>query len=167
MSTYSEHVHEWNHQDWRFVGEEIERRRFEEEEHEECFDVAHPDKYFPMMNYAYPLDNDPTDDEIQEIHERTGCTVVQKKSTGAYYLALTGGGMDLSQDIGLAYLVTDDWIPADMVNSIYARKALSLRGDDYQELLKGIQKTVEAEKNKLNRTLEEVEEQLENLKVES
>ncbi len=163
MPTYSEHVSEWSLEDWNFVGEEIERRKFEEEEHEhdEGFREVCPDRFYPMMNYCYPLEHEPSDEVIVRVHEKTGCTVVQKRSTGDYYLALTGGGMDMSQDVGLAYLVTDDWIPTDLVHSINIQKPLTMTGESYRELLRGIKRTVEAEKKHLNRTLEEVEEQLE------
>lgn len=66
--------------------------------------------YAPMMNYLYPLpglDHEPA--KAQTLIEDTNCVVVLVQDPNddypaTPYLALAGGGMDLSWDICLAYI---------------------------------------------------------------
>jgi hypothetical protein len=76
------------------------------------------EEYAPMMNYLYPLPNDFERDmqnmfgeswrsRIKKVLENT--TIVYFEESGEYFMALTGGGMDLSWEIcesyvGLGYL---------------------------------------------------------------
>ena len=64
----------------------------------------------PMMLYVYPLDREPTDEEIAALCEQTACNVFERRyrdgeGTGEFFLALCGGGMDQSQDVALAYVL--------------------------------------------------------------
>lgn len=69
------------------------------------------ENYCPMMNYIYPLPDlrhDPAN--AQEIIENTSCVIVLieddcDKYSKTPYLALAGGGMDLSWDICEAYML--------------------------------------------------------------
>lgn len=60
--------------------------------------------YCPMMNYIYPLpDLKHTPEKAQELIEHTNCVVVL--IDGEPFMALSGGGMDLSWDICEAYML--------------------------------------------------------------
>lgn len=65
------------------------------------------DRYSPMMNYLYPLPGLRMDDgAAQAAVEDTACVVVSVNLDGDWetFLALAGGGMDLSWDICAAYI---------------------------------------------------------------
>jgi len=63
-----------------------------------------PNDYDPMMNYLYPLPTYRDDPQsAQNAIQKTACVVVT--AHGYTYLALAGGGMDLSWDIALAYIL--------------------------------------------------------------
>lgn len=63
------------------------------------------EEWQPMMNYCYPLENEfEVPKNIKEILDEAGSiTLIRKTSNDRYYLALSGGGMDLSWDICRAY----------------------------------------------------------------
>jgi hypothetical protein len=69
------------------------------------------EKYAPMMNYIYPLPELKHGPETaQELIEDTNCVIVLIKDTDdeypvTPYMALSGGGMDLSWDICEAYML--------------------------------------------------------------
>jgi len=71
----------------------------------------------PMMNYAYPLETTPDDEKILEVVKRTCCTVMYNSNEDTYYIALCGGGMNLSQDIALAYNILEKWVPLELALS--------------------------------------------------
>jgi len=61
--------------------------------------------WIPMMNFIYPLpDNWTPPENIKKLFENIALTVVYLMEDDQYYLALTGGGMDLSWDICKAYI---------------------------------------------------------------
>ena len=64
-------------------------------------------RWEPMMNYAYPLGSAPPSDWKALV---TTCTCVE--IDGDYYLALTGGGMDLSWEICETFMRLGYWPPA-------------------------------------------------------
>lgn len=65
------------------------------------------DDFMPMMNYCYPLPKDfEMPKNIKEILNEAGSiTLIKKMRNDRYYLALSGGGMDLSWDICRAYML--------------------------------------------------------------
>lgn len=73
----------------------------------------------PMMNYYYPLldyqgDRDPEEDQMLLYHSAANVVIVRIINEGeaiTYALALTGGGMDLSWDICLAYVLLGYYPP--------------------------------------------------------
>ncbi len=65
---------------------------------------------FPMMNYAYPLGGRDVPDNVGTLLEHLPLTVVEVDDTS--YLALTGGGMDLSWEICAAYVALGYYPPA-------------------------------------------------------
>ena len=97
---------------------------------EEC-DISE-DSCEPMMNYAYPLETTPNDEDILKVVKETCLTVMEKD--GSYYLALCGGGMDLSQSIGLAYVLIENWIPSGLIGEISKQKGLSVGGENWKLL---------------------------------
>lgn len=67
------------------------------------------EEFFPMMNYRYPLpdfkDKNLSDEYIKKALDRAGnVTLVKDLDTDEHYLALTGGGTDLSWDIVKGYV---------------------------------------------------------------
>lgn len=86
----------------------------------------------PMMNYAYELETTPDDEDILKVVKNTCLTVMEKD--GTYYLALCGGGMDLSQSIGLAYVLIENWIPKSLIGEISKQKGLSVGGKNWKLL---------------------------------
>jgi len=63
-----------------------------------------PDWRAPMMNYAYPLDPNRAYD-ADDAEAVSGClTIVRDVVEDRCYLALTGGGMDLSWEIARAHM---------------------------------------------------------------
>lgn len=103
---------------------------------DEC-DISE-DSCQPMMNYAYPLETTPDDDKILEAVKQTNCTVMGNTQTGEYFLALCGGGMDLSQDIALAYVILERWIPTDLILQVNKQRAFSISEKNYRTLKKAI-----------------------------
>lgn len=100
------------------------------------------DSAMPMMNFAYPLDNKPTDAQIYEVVKRTNCSVMYNRESDEYVLVLCGGGMDLSQDIAFAYSLASFRIPFDLCMEVCEQKELSIRGEDWELLKKAMQKSL-------------------------
>jgi len=96
------------------------------------------DSVEPMMNYSYPLETEPSEDKILEVVRKTNCTVMYNSEQDAYFLTLCGGGMDLSQDIALAYIILEKWIPIDLILSVCKQPFLSTSKKDFLLLAKEI-----------------------------
>lgn len=94
----------------------------------------------PMMNYAYPLDIEPSEEAIKNVIENTNLTIMYHcpnfNTSNTYYLVLTGGGMDLSQDIALAYYYCQRWIPEELLRNVCTQKGLSVGGEKWTLLRK-------------------------------
>jgi hypothetical protein len=101
----------------------------------------------PMMNYAYPLETTPDDEEIIEVCKRTNCTVMYKDDEDAYYLALCGGGMNLSQDIALAYNILEKWIPLDLALKVSTQDGLSQGGKDFRQVMRACKDSIKIDIN--------------------
>lgn len=64
-----------------------------------------PDLFAPMMNYIYPLPYyRGSASDAQSVLTQVGVSVVVVEVDGDVYLALSGGGMDMSWDICRAYM---------------------------------------------------------------
>jgi len=85
----------------------------------------------PMMNHIYPLETEPTDEKVLKIVNETNLTVMQNTETDEYFLVLCGGGMDLSQDIALAYIYAQNWIPEDLIREVCTQPNLSVSGEKW------------------------------------
>lgn len=118
---------------------------------EEC--DFYEDSCEPMMNYAYPLMYEPSSEAIQKVITRTCLTVMRNTQTNECFLVLCGGGMDLSQQIGLAYLLTDGRIPKDLIGEISTQDCLSVDSLDWCFLEEGIIEELEANKVSLERSI--------------
>lgn len=118
----------------------------------------------PMMNYAYLLETTPDDNKILEVCKKTNCTVMHKDDEDAYYLTLTGGGMDLSQDIALAYNILERWIPLELALSVSTQDGLSTSGKDFRQVMRAckesIKKDISNGKDRLKRINEALKESL-------
>lgn len=152
-------VDRWTFENWEFTGGEVERReRGEWSEHNR--DGIHHDDYVPMMLYAYPLEGEPSDEEIKKIHRKTSVTVVREKGTDQYFLALTGGGMDLSQDIARAYIIAENRVPIELAREVNTQKELTQHGEDYLKVMKKCKQSIESndyEKKALKKAIEKYE----------
>lgn len=69
------------------------------------------ENYQPMMNYLWPLEEfeyhlKKFDDKSlkKALDDAGSTTLIQREDNGEYYLALAGGGMDLSWDIAAGYV---------------------------------------------------------------
>lgn len=118
---------------------------------EEC--GIHEDSAQPMMNYAYPLELECTDeDKILEIVQKTCCTVMENTKTGEYFLVLCGGGMDLSQDIALAYIIAETWLPIALIQSVSTQEGLRQGGKNFKRIADTIIEQANMEGNRLKET---------------
>ena len=50
----------------------------------------------------------------------TVCVLVENQKTDEWFLALTGGGMDLSPSIAYAYYLVQKWIPMELLQQLSA-----------------------------------------------
>jgi hypothetical protein len=141
---YSVSVDNWDYDEWNFIGRDVEMERVGEwsEDNPDGLDC---DDYIPVMLYAYPLWDCPSDEQIIEIHDKTSLTVVEHNDTGEYYLALCGGGMNLSQDIGMAYLIAEHYIPHALIREISTQPNLSQRGKNFRKLMRECVKMLKSE----------------------
>jgi hypothetical protein len=78
---------------------------------EAIIDSGLEDHFSPVMNYRYPIAIGPHEGDAQAILDSVGCLVLVEYD-GDYCLALTGGGMDLSDKICKAYIALGFYPPA-------------------------------------------------------
>ncbi len=160
--------YERNSEKWENVGRRIIEEECPHLDHRDdnnmrykgwCTDCGYSeDSAYPMMNYAYPLETHPDDDKVLEVLEKTNCTVMYNTEDDKYYLALTGGGMDLSQDIARAYQIIENWIPMDLLINVCTQPELSMHGKEWRAMAQQILKQLDIDINSLNRTKKRWEE---------
>lgn len=110
----------------------------------------------PMYNYIYPLELDHySDEKILEVVDRTACTVMENQDAGIWYLTLTGCGMDLTQDIALAYVILDGRIPEDLMLHICPQAGLSQPIESYIELSETVIEEAEALSKRFQQIVED------------
>jgi len=128
---YSISVSDWDYESWEFVDRDIEYEKHGEwsEDNEQGISS---DDYVPMMHYAYPLYDCPSDKQIFKIHEKTCLTVVRNIEGEEYYLVLCGGGMDCSQSIGMAYIIAEDHILYALAQQISRQPNLTQYGKNFR-----------------------------------
>lgn len=153
---YSRDVDDWNDCKWDHVGvgamyefylNDKEAKRDAKDCHMDIDDYAREksDDHYPMMLYCYPLFCDPSEEKIVEVCRKTACTVVRDNENDDYYLALAGGGMDLSQDIALAYIIAEGFIPHSLAMNVNRQPCLSVGGKDYIRIAKEIKRQLKIE----------------------
>jgi hypothetical protein len=103
----------------------------------------------PMMLYVYPLDREPTDEQVIAVCSETACTVLERQDrhgeeTGEFFLALCGGGMDLSQDIALAYVLAGEVIPAALAAEVSTQYGLSRSGKEWRRVMRECKRSLQA-----------------------
>jgi len=149
---YSISVDDWADEKWAMTGRDVMLSVLEDKntkQHKELKQEAkscgcsvetliyeRADEQVPMMLYAYPLDSCPSDEKIVRICEETNCTVVEDNQTGGFFLALTGGGMDLSQDIAMAYIIAQGHIPAALAANVSTQEGLSQYGKNWLKVMR-------------------------------
>ncbi len=118
----------------------------------------------PMMNFAYPLGAMPSDERILSIVQKTNCTVMENTVTGGVFLVLTGGGMNLSQDIALAYILAGEWIPFELACYVSTQPDLSVSGKDFRKVMRECKKTIKAEIARGGYKIKEINQAIKNSK---
>lgn len=125
----------------------------------ECYPDDERNNNEPMMNYAYPLHHEPDEEQILKVVQETSCTVMENQDTEEFFLALCGGGMDLSQSIAHAYLICG-YIPDALASNVSTQYGLNISGENYFKVMEAIKdslnNTIEVYKNKIARIDEAV-----------
>ncbi|MCF8008138.1 MAG: hypothetical protein K9K32_00105 [Halanaerobiales bacterium] len=126
-----------------------------EDGYEELDEIIN-DSFFPMINFIYPLEtNTLQKDAVYKTSLETNCIVLYNRVFGKNYLCLAAGGMDFSQDIGLAYAIMDKRIPLELAIDINTQKNLTVRGENWGLLEYKVIQALEAGKNRINQLLKE------------
>jgi hypothetical protein len=173
MSTeYSRSV-DWSeeYEQWENIGEQVMRQYYEDNPQAAADDYGYEldedgkldedvlyelaDHQAPMMNYAYPLRCEPSDDKVLRVCRETNLTVMYHTEEDEYYLALTGGGMDLSQDIARAYQILENWLPLSLLPNVCQQPELSIHGEAWLEMAEQITKQLRNEIQNLARDLKQ------------
>ena len=122
----------------------------ESDEYEELME-----RFAPIYNYVHLLQNKPTKEQIRFVYNFTeDCVIVYIKKLDIYGIALTSVGTDLSDEIELAYYLTDG------VSPVKAKQIMNLDEKD-AKLLEYCRKVVE-EKGKI--TVSDIEKFVGNIK---
>lgn len=98
----------------------------------------------PMMNYGYLLESKPSEEQILAVVSETNLTVMENTETDEFFLVLTGGGMDLSQDIALAYLLCGEQIPVEVAIRVSTQYGLSKSGENWFKLMNACVESLES-----------------------
>lgn len=162
---YSRDV-DWSteYENWSNIGQQYMREFYEAHpkiaQKEEGYDLDEDgqvkyldellDQWQPMMNYAYPLRCDPTlfddgEQRIIEVCRKTCLTVMYNEDEETYYLALCGGGMDLSQSIVHAYQILEHWAPIALLQNMSKQPGLSVSGTDWLKMARQVKKQLRME----------------------
>ncbi len=162
-SRYVDWQKEYQRDTWEYVGRDALVKTHGEYSRGNPDGVEADDGY-PMMNFAYPLNNDDVSlEKIVEVCEKTNCTVIYNNEDDRYYLALTGGGMDLTQDIALAYMIADGCIEWDMLRDVYIDAPLSVSKNEYKMILTELQRQLQISISNYQSQLKRVNQNLESI----
>lgn len=176
MTEYSVNVEDWQNEKWSHIGTDLMYNYYLEDKEtiQECKDNdwdidtivrEKSDSHYPMMLYAYPLNFEPDDDKIIKVCTRTNCTVVENTESNEYFLALSGGGMNLSQDIGLAYLILEGRIPTALLFEISTQPELSIYGKDWLKLMRAIKRQLRNTRGSATQRARKINTQINNYKA--
>ena len=120
------------------------------------------DDYIPIYNFAYPLGLSSLDEnKTIRICTETNCTVIYNEDEDTLYLALCGCGMNLSQDIALAYMIAYSYgeeeygrIPEHMLFDVYKSGALSVSQEKLERIREKLAEGFESLKRSCEQELE-------------
>jgi len=119
----------------------------------------------PVMNYLYPLElNDFEENKILKVVKETNCTVLENQDSGEWFLALCGGGMNLSQDIAYSYIILETWIPQDLLKEVAKQPLLSLGKKNYKKLAREVLRQLKINSDNFKQKRKEWKEVLKNFK---
>jgi len=148
---YSISVENWTDEKWEMTGREImysilsdrNTRQYKElkRQYGDGYDIdtiisEKADEHCPVMLYAYPLYSRPTDEQIVKICEETACTVVEDTETGDFFIALCGGGMDLSQDVAHAYVLAGERVPPALAMNVSTQYTSTCMGRTWRKVMR-------------------------------
>lgn len=137
--------------DWEFPFQLTEK----EEENQE---------YQPMMNYLWPIEefeqgkNNFNDKSLKKALDDAGAvTLIQRNDNGEYYLALAGGGMDLSWDLAAGY-VNLGYLPPFKICEHLPEFAGENYGDaKHRNVILACQRTIKFVENRAQRAIPEIQ----------
>jgi len=112
----------------------------------------------PMMNYAYPLHSLPDEDKILKVVQETCLTVMENDENGDCFLVLCGGGMDLSQDIGCAYLLAEGRIPYELAINICTQPDISQYGIAFRRVMRACKSEIEHARDSAQYSIKRIDE---------
>ena len=119
----------------------------------------------PMMNYGYPLRTLPDDENILKIVRETNLTVMENPKTEEVYLVLCGGGMDLSQDIALGYLLAGARIPDELCFEVCTQPCLSVSKKNYLKIMREVRKELKNIQSRAQWRLKEINQTVRGFKL--
>lgn len=174
---YSISVDDWNDSKWDHVGVDTMRNYYENDRQIkkdakdmgidlEDYIVEKSEEHYPMMLYAYPIFREPSEKQIIDVCTKTCLTVVRDIETDDYYLALCGGGMDLSQSVAHAYLLTDGFIPMSLAKEVSKQPCLSVSRPVYKKIAREIKRQLKNEMARCKADLKEWNSRLKSMKTE-
>jgi hypothetical protein len=120
--------------------------------------------YQPMMNSLWPLEE--FEYHLKKFNDRTlkkaiddagAMTLIQRNDDDEYYLALAGGGMDLSWDIAAGY-VNLGYLPPFIICEHLPEFSGENYGDDkHRNVILACQRTITFVKNRAERAQKEIQ----------
>ena len=127
------------------------------------------DDFFPMMNYRYPLpdfdEKNHSSDKIKKALRRAGSlTLVEDLKSNEKFLALTGGGMDLSWDIVKGYVNLGFAPPAHFCRNLPEMAGMALTEENNEAIL-GCRRSLKVQSGWNERGLEKLKDLEKTLKA--
>ena len=107
------------------------------------------DEFFPMMNYRYPIPDfdrkDYSGRKVKKALDEAGSlTLIEDLESGEKYLALTGGGMDLSWDIVKGYVTLGFTPPAHFCRNLPEMAGMRFTKENEEAIL-GCRRSLDAQ----------------------
>lgn len=127
---------------------------------DEMIERINEDMFFPMMNYGHIIDAPPEhicDEGLIKVGLRTNCTVMHDTEEDQMYVCLTGGGMDLSQCIAMAYILLSEPIPIDFLSAVCSQRDISQYGGNFDKLKEEMLRAIGYEQKNLQQLMDEWE----------
>lgn len=83
----------------------------------------------PTMNYAWTVNRDVSHEQAYKIAMETNCVVMLRTNEDGdneFYIALTGAGMDFSQDIAAAFHIIQGYVPFNLFMEMSKQPGLTI-----------------------------------------